>query len=255
MQADVDDIPAAVVPYVLKSQVGACHVICSSIDLVQAISAGLSKKLSVLSITGESSYQEQIACAKSWSRGECDVLVSTVVALVGNDNKLCKSIVVAGFLFNVSSLVQAIGRLRPEQRGSTSTVRIFRFPIRSSHRFDAKQQSDLSFAEMVEAGCLVNDSRDLFTRLFTSVGLQEVLSLKQGCYLQSLSRMYGFVRLPCERCDLCLMSSSVGVEDARSTISLPTKRVSSAGSNDFSLVKRPCGSSNNVVASKQVADA
>lgn len=199
----MDDISAAVVDYVLKYRVGACHVLCSSIALVETISTCLSSRLKVLSITGDSPYQDQVACAKRWYKGGHDVLVSTVVALVGNENKLCKTIVVAGFLFNVSSLVQAIGRLRPEQRGPTSQVQIFRFPIRSACRRSAKETGELLFSEIVDAECLTMDSRDLFLRLFTPVGLQEVLTLQEGCYLQHLSRLYGFVRLPCDRCGLC----------------------------------------------------
>jgi hypothetical protein len=200
----VEDIAASVIDYVLKSRVGACHVLCSSISLVEEICIGLSSHLKVLSVTGDSSYQEQINCAKNWYKGGYDVLVSTVVALVGNENRLCQSIVVAGFLFNVSSLVQAIGRLRPGQRGPSSKVQVFRFPIRTANRQDARQQCSVLWSEILEAGCLNMNSRQQFANLFSPVGLQEVLSLKEGCYLQHLSKFFGFVRLPCDRCGLCV---------------------------------------------------
>jgi hypothetical protein len=124
------------------------------------------------------------------------VLVLTVVAfLVGKENtRLCKTIVVGGFLFNVSSLVQAIGRLRPGQR-----VQVVCFPIRTANRQDAEQKCLVLLSEMLEAGCVTTDSRQQFASLFLHVGLQEVLSLKEGCYLQHLSKFYGFVRLPCNR--------------------------------------------------------
>jgi len=41
-------------------------------------------------------------------------------------------------------------------------------------------------------------------KLYAPIGLQEVLSLKQGCYLQELSMFFGFARLRCGRCGLCL---------------------------------------------------
>jgi hypothetical protein len=199
----VEDIAASAIEYVLKFRVGACHVLCSSIALVQEIHSGLSSHLKVLSVTSESSFQEQVVCAKNWYKGEYDVLVSTVVALVGNENRFCKTIVVAGFLFNVSSLVQAIGRLRPEQRGPSSRVQVFRFPIRTANRHDAKQQCLDLLSELLETGCVTSAMKQQFARLFSPIGLQEVLSLKEGCYLQHLSNFYGFVRLPCDRCDLC----------------------------------------------------
>jgi hypothetical protein len=269
----VDDIPAAVIEYVLKFRVGACHVLCSSIALVETIAARLSNDLRVLSITGDSPYQEQVSGAKVWYKGGCDVLVSTVVALVGNENKLCKSIVIAGFLFNVSSLIQAIGRLRPEQRGPTSVVHVFRYPFRSVNRQDARLKCQLLFSEVVQATCLTNDSRNLFESLFSPVGLQEVLSLKEGCYLQHLSKLYGFVRLPCDRCGLCQVgkridSTSVRVKPNRTTSNerLATKTSFVCGANFHSkrtltgesggpiLIKRPCTTSGNVLVGKQVSE-
>ena len=267
----VDDIATSVVQYVLHSRVGACHVLCSSIALVDAISVGLSSKhLRVLSTTGDSPYHDQIACAKSWFRGGYDVLVSTVVALVGNENKECKTIVVAGFLFNVSSLVQAIGRLRPEQRGATSKVHVFRFPFRSGNRRDAKLQSEQLFDEIVQAGCLTEASRDLFVSLFTPVGLQEILLSKDGCYLQHLSRMYGFVRLPCDRCGLCLEKQSSPISAPSSNV-MSTKRSCISGNNALTQTspvsvpsstksckppptKRLCTSSDNVLLGRQIGE-
>ena len=45
--------------------------------------------------TGDSGSHEQIWCVKNWSKGEYDVLVSTIVGLVGNENCLCKTIIVS----------------------------------------------------------------------------------------------------------------------------------------------------------------
>jgi hypothetical protein len=250
------DIANAVIEYVLKSRVGACHVLCSSVALVDAITAGLSDNLSVLSVTGDSPYQEQIACAKRWFRGEHDVLVSTVVALVGNENRECKTIVVAGFLFNVSSLVQAIGRLRPEQRGNTSKVHVFRPAIGIPHRRDAKVEGEQVFSEIVQAECLTMESRELFMALFSPVGLQEVLSLKDGCYLQHLSRMYGFLRHPCARCGLCLQEEispdHVQSGDTRKVIC--PDGVSSDRSVQRSPTKRSCTLTDNVLIGKEVVE-
>lgn len=201
----VNDVASAIVNYVLKSRVGACHVLCASVSMVGLVATRLSKVLKVLSITGQSSYQEQVRCAKAWFKGDHDVLVSTVVGLVGNENKYCKTIVVGGFLFNVSSLVQAIGRLRPPQRGPNSKVQVFHFPFRSNDLVDHDQEtSNNLFDEVLNANCLQESNRHDFMKLFASIGLQEILNLVEGCYLQELSRYYGFARLPCNRCGLCM---------------------------------------------------
>jgi hypothetical protein len=201
----VEDVAKSIIDFVLRtSRVGACHVLCSSIPMVTTVTEVLSKSLRVLSVTGKSPYQEQVQCAKNWLKGEYDVLVSTVVGLVGNENRLCKTIVVGGFLFNISSLVQAIGRLRPNQRGPESRVQVFRNRFRSVDRHEASEKCDVLFREVVEAGCLVEENKTMFTSLYSPVGLLELLSMKEGCYLQKLSGYFGFARLPCNRCGLCL---------------------------------------------------
>jgi hypothetical protein len=202
----VRDIGDAIFEYVMNARVGACHVLCSSISLVEQLFTRLTGKLKVISITGDSSYQEQVSCAGNWYKGGYDVLISTVVALVGNENRHCKTIIVGGFLFNVSSLVQAIGRLRPEQRGPSSVVKVFRSSIQGKVRQDSFEKGKESFDELLEVGCLKDDSRDYFLDLCSPVGLQQVLLMKEGCYLQKLSAFYGFARSPCLRCGLCIKS-------------------------------------------------
>lgn len=198
------NVSSAIIDFVLKSRVGACHVLCSSKSLVETISSELSRTLKVLSITGDCSYQEQIRCAESWFEGDYDILVSTVVGLVGNENRYCKTVVVGGFLFNVSSLVQAIGRLRPTQRGPDSIVEVFSFPFREDDRLTNAETSETLFDDGLAAGFLSQDDKSVFRQIFAPVGLQDFLLLNDGCYLQALSGFYGFARLPCNRCALCI---------------------------------------------------
>ena len=60
----MSDISDEVVRYVLGCRVGACHILCSSKRMVDDITERLGKVLDVLSITGDSTYKDQIACAK-----------------------------------------------------------------------------------------------------------------------------------------------------------------------------------------------
>jgi len=202
--AVVRDVTKEIVNFVLSSRVGACHVLCSSTTLVATITEELSKTLKVLSITGDSTWQDQVRCAKSWSKGDHDVLVSTVVALVGNENKFCKTIVVGGFLFNVSSLVQAIGRLCPSQSGQDSIVKVFHTKFFSADCVTASETGGNLFREALEAGCVNDSDRDMFMAVYAPVGLQEVLLMRDGCYLQKHSSVFGFALATCTRCGLCL---------------------------------------------------
>ncbi len=208
----VDNVSASVVDFVSGVRYGACHVICESKQIVTAVAAGLSMSYKVLTVTGDSSSNEQVHCAKAWLEGSYDVLVSTVVALVGNENPNCKTIVIAGFLYNASNLVQAIGRLRPEQRGSESFVQVFRLSFHTQDRVNAKSASIKTFNEIVSANCLPDTSKEKFFHLFTPWGLQKFLGLKKGCLLEELSSYYGFQRPKCDRCTLCLKSSTISSE-------------------------------------------
>ena len=60
------------------------------------------------------------------------------------------------------------------------------------------------FSEVVSAGCLQESNREDFMNIFAPVGLQHILSLRKGCYLKEISLYYGFARLACTRCGLCL---------------------------------------------------
>lgn len=204
----VGDVPRAVVDFLENTKCTPCHILCASKRDAEKIRENLSKNLRILYVTGDTPSNEQGQCAKDWSLGNCDVLLSTIVALVGNDNSACKTILIAGFLFNVSSIIQAIGRLRPVQRGKNSIVKVFRQPIRSHHRRKAKETENTTFLELQEAGCLEANDFNHFSKIYSACGLLNFLSKTEGCFLQELSSLFGFGRTRCGRCSLCEISVS-----------------------------------------------
>ena len=86
----VQDVGAFIVESVLMNMDSACHVICDTKLLVERVVTLLANRRSVLVVTGDTPSHEQVQCAKDWASGTRDVLVSTIVALVGNENKRCK---------------------------------------------------------------------------------------------------------------------------------------------------------------------
>jgi hypothetical protein len=48
--------------------------------------------------------------ASEWGKGEFDVLISTSIGLVGNENPRCRYLACAGFLYDCMQIVQAFGR-------------------------------------------------------------------------------------------------------------------------------------------------
>lgn len=200
---------STIIDFVKTHRVGACHVICETKKLVERVVKGLPEYLKVLSVTGDSSFEDQKNCARNWFMGGHDVLVTTVVALVGNENRLCNTIVIGGFLFNISSLVQAIGRLRPEQRGQNSQVQVIRLPITALDRYKATKDADDKFVELKTSNCLDDSLKETYHQIFSPLGLQKLLSMKEGCYLKQLSSLYDFARSDCLRCSLCRSSKEL----------------------------------------------
>lgn len=204
-----DDIEIDVVEYIIQTKRIPCHVICSSKKCVAKISQRLCGSFRVCHVTGNSTCDEQFSVSKKWYDGECDILVSTTVALVGNENPKCKTIVIAGFLYDVSSIVQAFGRLRPEQRGDDSVVVIYRNRISEMNYEETKKDGEEAFQKLKAAGCLSDNERTVFGRIFSPFGLRQVLLLRKGCYLQTISSYFGYNRAPCGRCNLCRASVAI----------------------------------------------
>jgi hypothetical protein len=67
-------------------------------------------------VTSENSREEDNHVATQWAESKFDVLISTSIALVGNENPKCRHLVCAGYLFDNMQMVQAFGRLRPYMR-------------------------------------------------------------------------------------------------------------------------------------------
>ena len=227
----VQNLETSIVESVLTCMDSACHVICDTKVLVDKVGKLLSNRCNLLSVTGDTPSHEQMQCARDWASGTYDVLVSSTVALVGNENKKCRKIVVGGFLYNVSSLVQAIGRLRPPQRGPGAVVEVLHLPFNQKVLKDANETEVNSFRELVSATCLKEDCRDDYSKIFSPVGLQNFLLTKEGCYLQTLSSYYGYARCKCMNCQLCHTVKKIGDDDTSRVVSAsPQKRLQQTGS-------------------------
>lgn len=93
----------------------AIHIITLSIEEAQQICQDIkdrSNGVTAACLTSECSSDERKETMSAWSSGGCRVLVSTITD--GIDNRKCKRVVIAGGSYDVVSLIQAIGRIRPK---------------------------------------------------------------------------------------------------------------------------------------------
>jgi hypothetical protein len=101
---------------------GATHVfVAEKLDGDHLFSM-LSSRCNCRFISSHTEREELNDVALSWSKGELDVLISTSISLVGNENPFCRNVACAGYMFDSMQIVQAFGRLRKYMRSSTGQV-------------------------------------------------------------------------------------------------------------------------------------
>jgi superfamily II DNA helicase RecQ len=181
------------------------HVVASSKSIAQKVVDFLEHKCdSWRYVTSETPKDELDSVAKDWSIGSFNVLVSTSIALVGNENKKCHHVFVVGYLFNLMSVVQAIGRLRPLQRTGSATVQFWVNQWKND-RLERADEFNSSSYENLKARKLITDvDKSLFLQVASIRGLHKWLFLDQGCRLQNLAIHFGTSRRGrCGICDVC----------------------------------------------------
>ena len=130
-------------------------------------------------------------------------LKSTTLGLVGNECKKTQLVYMVGMMYNLPSIVQSIGRIRPSQRNNESTCSIFTSDNNSEIMRVARNVVNNLFCELV--GCKVM-SKDNKVKYFHSMSMASVnnwLFDILDCRMVSLSKQLGYEQGICELCDTC----------------------------------------------------
>lgn len=179
------------------------HIILSSKADAEYISSRFeSSPFACRLLTSDIVFEEQQEIAREWRDSTFIVLVSTSLAIVGNENSSCRHLIIGGYLFNLMSVVQAINRLRENQRSGGSSVR-FLLPSLSPERLESLRKDDrLKFEALAERKLVPNNAA--LWKTFGSIdGLHGWLVEEEGCRIASLSRRFGKRRHDCGMCDRC----------------------------------------------------
>ena len=163
-------------------------------------------------ISSDTDRAELNEVASLWSKGELDVLISTTIALVGNENPFCRHVAVAGYLFDSMQIVQAIGRLRNYMRSPTG--RIY-FSVPAMLPMIRIQEDENRLTRLVNEK-IISKQSDLqqFRATMTSSGVRDwVMDLAQpscgSCPLKKLSVSFGKSRQICGVCISCLSNDKL----------------------------------------------
>ena len=130
--------------------------------------------------------------ASKWGEGKLDVLISTSIALVGNENPLCRFVACAGYLFDAMQVVQAFGRLRQYMRSRTGQI-LFAAPEGlPPYRIKEDQHR---FTRLLNEKLLCKEDESLFRATMTSTGVREwifnAVARDKDCALKILSHSFG----------------------------------------------------------------
>lgn len=190
-------------------QEGTCiHVmVAAKTDAVHIASELETASISHRLLTADLSISDQDKIAKEWRDSRFSVLVSTSIAVVGNENPLCRHLVVCGYLYNLINMVQAINRLRPAQRHGGS-VRILLPKYSRQHIVSTWDRDQLKFAALAERGLVPNDA-DLWKMFGSIEGLNHWLVEEDGCWIANLLQKFGTSRNSCGMCDRCKGSAVI----------------------------------------------
>jgi hypothetical protein len=129
------------------------HIICASKKKAVLISGALSSQgYKTELVTSDIPREKLQEIAGKWSLGEFDILVSTSSALVGNESSRCRVVFIVGLLFDLMSVVQAMGRLRPKQRTSTGRIEMFLPKLGKAKLEEYRQRDETTCILVTEKG-------------------------------------------------------------------------------------------------------
>jgi hypothetical protein len=155
-------------------------------------------------VSSDNSREDIYQVSSDWSMSKFQVLISTTIALVGNENPSCRHLACAGHLYDSMQIVQAFGRLRPSMRTKNGSV-LFGVPENLSAERLIEDKN--KFSRLLNERFVTTDDQANFTSTMSSSGVKQWLtdaSLgKSGCCLKNLSLAFGMERDACGICPFC----------------------------------------------------
>lgn len=149
----------------------------------------------------------QDTVASKWNNNQLQILITTTLGLVGNESRRTQMVCIVGMHYNLPSIIQAYGRIRPKRRTTMSECLIFTSNNNYQRLIVAKEESSNAFNLLVGSGIIGPASKDVYNKSMTMHSVNEWLFKDQGCRLVSLAGRIGFRHDKCRICDMCTNTS------------------------------------------------
>lgn len=153
-----------------------------------------------------SGSEDQEVVAKRWNNDNLRVLISTTLGLVGNESTKTQYVCIVGILYNLPSVIQSIGRIRPRRRTEESLCRIFTAVNNLPKMKVAMEESKVAFDELVCCGVLSSENKPKYFQTMTMSSVNNWLFNDKKCRLATLGWRLGYRVNKCDICDICTNS-------------------------------------------------
>jgi hypothetical protein len=213
----------------LSGPLGAVHVVVADKKdgrfLLQQLST---TRYECKFVSADSTHEEVNRAATEWSQGKLDVLISTTMGLVGNENPSCRYLVCVGYLYDSMQIVQALGRLRNYMRTMFGQV-LFAVPDKlSDHRI---KDDEHRYTRLLNERFISPQDHSNFNAVMTSSGVRDWLYQASqglnGCAMKILSASFG--REMVDNCGACHFCRTIPLTNLQSEA---TYRIELAGKNE-----------------------
>jgi hypothetical protein len=194
--------------------VGAAHVfVTDKKDGKHLLRLLESRAYKCMFIASDTCPMELELAASQWGEGKLDVLISTSIALVGNENPLCRFVACAGYLFDAMQVVQAFGRLRQYMRSSSGQILFVAPEALPEYRI---KDDEHRFTRLLNENLLSHQDLAIFRATMTSGGVRDWImdatTGKKDCAMKILSTSFGMARENCGACPYCCSIPTTNVQ-------------------------------------------
>lgn len=194
-----------------------------------------------------SGSKNQDMVARQWKNNNLKVLISTTIGLVGNESYNTQLVCIVGFLYDLPSIVQAIGRIRPNRRKKDTSSCVIFTPTNNNRQLHLQKQDNKSkFDMLVGAGVLSSKHKEKYMTSMTTDAVSNWLLKDVGCRFVSLANRLGFDQRKCGLCDACTETAICKLASLRNESARKSNEMKENGLQLLQRLKYKC-----IVCNKQ----
>ena len=188
----------------IKKYCRAAHILCASKEDCKRFEERMKGRDDVRVVHSDVPKEQQAEAAQAWFESRVDQLYTTSLGTVGNENDALGGVFIVGILFNLSTFVQILGRLRPRHR-DVSHSKVYQLLSDNDLRQHKQSTTDANNIrnDLLHANFLHENDVSTYNDVFHIDGYKAFVN-SGGCYFQKLADKFSGLSQPCRnRCTWC----------------------------------------------------